>query len=165
VLKGPALAATVYPSIALRPFGDLDLLLPRQHLATAVQALRSLGYQEAYPDKIPRFTEMVSNNIEFRSTTPRRPIVELHWGLIAGDNDLRSPPLDWFWEQTVPLDMSRSRHRAAGTMLVAQDTSSECHSESEECQNEMLQSVPWPAARQGRQHDTHLPCGQPLSRC
>ena len=40
VLKGAALAATLYPAIGLRPMGDLDLLVPENHLAEAVPASR-----------------------------------------------------------------------------------------------------------------------------
>jgi hypothetical protein len=44
VLKGPALASTLYPTRDLRPFGDLDLLVRPPELARADQALRALGY-------------------------------------------------------------------------------------------------------------------------
>jgi hypothetical protein len=44
VLKGPALANTIYPTRDLRPFGDLDLLTRPGEVARADTALRSLGY-------------------------------------------------------------------------------------------------------------------------
>ncbi|MFQ5344183.1 MAG: nucleotidyltransferase family protein, partial [Anaerolineae bacterium] len=50
LLKGAALANTLYPTPALRPLSDIDLLIPRQHLEPAVQAVKSLGYRQPYPE-------------------------------------------------------------------------------------------------------------------
>ena len=44
VLKGPAVAATLYPNLSLREFGDLDLLVRRTDVAGAMQVIRSLGF-------------------------------------------------------------------------------------------------------------------------
>lgn len=47
VLKGPALAATLYPDLGVRPFSDLDLLCPHEQLTEADMVLRALGYRPA----------------------------------------------------------------------------------------------------------------------
>lgn len=44
VLKGPAVAVTLYPNLSLREFGDLDLLVRRTDLAGAMEVVRSLGF-------------------------------------------------------------------------------------------------------------------------
>lgn len=44
-LKGPVLATTVYGNLALRPFGDLDLLVHRRDISRAADLLLSEGYQ------------------------------------------------------------------------------------------------------------------------
>lgn len=46
VLKGPALARTIYPAAALRPYGDLDLVVDEQHEAGAVEVLLRFGLVE-----------------------------------------------------------------------------------------------------------------------
>ena len=46
LLKGAALALTLYEDPALRPMNDIDLLLRPENLAAAVQRLRSAGYEE-----------------------------------------------------------------------------------------------------------------------
>jgi hypothetical protein len=51
VLKGAALAHMIYSEPALRPLGDLDLLVDRRHAATAQATLADLGY-----DAPPRAT-------------------------------------------------------------------------------------------------------------
>lgn len=43
-LKGPALAATVYGNVALRPAGDLDLLVRRDDIPAALDVLRAAGF-------------------------------------------------------------------------------------------------------------------------
>src|SRR5215212_5005351 len=48
VLKGGALAVTIYDDAALRPMGDLDLLIPKESVARARQALIEEGYEEGY---------------------------------------------------------------------------------------------------------------------
>lgn len=50
LLKGPALALTVYPDVGLRPFGDGDLLVdPRRH-AEAVAVLEAAGWRRGAED-------------------------------------------------------------------------------------------------------------------
>lgn len=46
VLKGPVLARTLYPNLALRPYGDLDLTVPATHAAAAIAVLIACGYRE-----------------------------------------------------------------------------------------------------------------------
>ena len=46
VLKGAALAHILYPSAALRPFSDIDLLVDRAAAKRAQSALSSLGFHE-----------------------------------------------------------------------------------------------------------------------
>ncbi len=43
--KGPVLAATAYGSLALRPFSDLDLLVPRRELPAFAELLVARGYR------------------------------------------------------------------------------------------------------------------------
>jgi hypothetical protein len=46
VLKGPALAATIYPVAALRPYGDIDLTVHEADDARAASALERNGFHE-----------------------------------------------------------------------------------------------------------------------
>src|ERR1700694_147566 len=50
VLKGPVLAATIYPAVALRPYGDLDLTIHEGDEERAAGALGRLGFVEAQFD-------------------------------------------------------------------------------------------------------------------
>jgi hypothetical protein len=50
VVKGAALAHTLYDDPSERGYGDVDLLVPGAHMEAALTALRSLGYRRAYPE-------------------------------------------------------------------------------------------------------------------
>lgn len=49
LLKGVALAETVYPDIALRPMSDIDFLVRRTDLRIIMEIFRELGYDPLYP--------------------------------------------------------------------------------------------------------------------
>lgn len=100
VLKGAALATTLYSDIALRPLSDVDLLVPREYLQLATQGVRSLGYREAYPEMTPGLNRAAGHHVFLRGGPADRVAVELHWSLVGGDNDWRTPALDWFWQET-----------------------------------------------------------------
>jgi hypothetical protein len=102
VLKGADLAMTAYPSIALRPMCDLDLLLPRPRLDEAVRTLEHLGYQKIGPEIAAGHDLLTAHAVPMVGGPGRSVMVELHWRLVASEMDRRSPALDWFWTQTEP---------------------------------------------------------------
>jgi len=110
VLKGAALARTLYPDMALRPLSDIDLLVPRQHVEAAARVLHSLGYDDAHleiPEMRRGLSRLTTPHLQLRGGPNRSVMVELHWALVAGDTDWRSPDLEWFWQQTQPWEMER----------------------------------------------------------
>ena len=106
VLKGAALAATLYPNIGLRPMGDLDLLVPRSLMEKAVQTARSFGYREIYPELVPGINRVIGYHVHLKGGLQAPACVELHWSLMGGDNDWRSPPMEWFWKQAELISSS-----------------------------------------------------------
>jgi hypothetical protein len=87
VLKGPALLAGLYGGDPrLRPFGDLDLLVPAERLGDAVQGLAPLGFR-ALVEFAPGFSEIHGHDVHVRRDVGRRSVdVELHWRV--GDDPL-----------------------------------------------------------------------------
>ena len=100
VLKGAALAATVYPNIALRPMGDLDLLVHRKDLEKTTELILSLGYKIESSERVSGIGQFINHDISLRNQSDKNLVIELHWRLIAGDADWRSPAVDWFFGQT-----------------------------------------------------------------
>ena len=77
VLKGAALAHSIYPSPALRPRADTDLLIGARHRESAHRVLTDLGYE--------RFTAVSGRLISYQSGYGHRDrfgvdhILDLHW--------------------------------------------------------------------------------------
>ena len=84
VLKGAALAETVYPSPACRPMTDVDLLVRPEDLRAADRALAGLGYRavdgraEAIDPDLPASL----STLEYQAEDPIAPPIHLHWHLV-----------------------------------------------------------------------------------
>ena len=123
LLKGPALAETIYPNIALRPFGDLDLLLPEERLSRAVRSLKALGYHEPFTDVADGLNVLVGHHVHLvRTNSGPATTVELHWSLIGGRHDRRTPSVPWFWEQAEPVQFSSDAASVPQTVLILNPT-------------------------------------------
>ena len=95
LLKEAALAGTVYENIGLRPMGDLDLLVKVERFSEAYAAIEGLGYREYGYELRPGFDRVYRHNVPLRKN---KVVLELHWTLISGRVDIRSPSKDWGWE-------------------------------------------------------------------
>lgn len=85
LLKGPAVADRFYPDPRLRPFVDLDLLVPRDALAAGVAGLRAQGL-EPLEEFRPGYAERHGHDVHLVRRAGGPAIdVELHWRM--GDDD------------------------------------------------------------------------------
>jgi len=99
VLKGAALANTVYKNIGLRPMGDVDLLIERSMSDVGLAILTDLGFEPVAPELFPGHNKFIGYHNSLRKIDNPNICAELHWNLIAGDHDWREPKKDWFWDQ------------------------------------------------------------------
>jgi hypothetical protein len=77
VLKGAALAQTVYGNIALRPMSDIDLLVKKEDLPRAEKIMLELGY--LFEEDKPR-EWYIENHFHLGYFHPEKTIlVEVHW--------------------------------------------------------------------------------------
>ncbi|MFZ5882115.1 MAG: nucleotidyltransferase domain-containing protein [Chloroflexota bacterium] len=106
LLKGGCHALTIYPDPGLRPMGDLDLLVPKSRFLEAVQIVRSLGYVESEPEALPGIRSLLSHEACLVKDTV---VVEIHHSLVADKSFTYAVPVDWFWEQTEPLNGQDAR--------------------------------------------------------
>lgn len=86
LLKGAALARTVYPDPMLRTMGDVDLLVSRECVERARGALESLGYVYVPepPQRLNPFNTAFTGEMSFRRTAEKgATLVDLHWELFA----------------------------------------------------------------------------------
>jgi len=76
VLKGPILAATVYPEPGTRTMLDVDLLVHDGEMARAVATLEALGY--FIPSKFAGVTMNAGDAPPMINGQPGSPVIELH---------------------------------------------------------------------------------------
>jgi hypothetical protein len=103
LLKGTALAETVYGDAALRPASDIDLLVRQVDMPTALNVLSSSGYQKAQADLYPGYVTTYGNQVTVVKVDGPKVPVELHWSLIRPPYYQRTISMDWFWQTSRPL--------------------------------------------------------------
>lgn len=87
VLKGVALARSIYPRPGVRTFRDLDLLVRPDQRDAAHRLLLTLGYQDAVPAALLEVYRR--DHFHFILEGVGRPRVELHWSLVRPDEPYR----------------------------------------------------------------------------
>ncbi len=110
VLKGTYLATAVYPHIGQRGIGDLDLLVPEEKIAQAVDIMHGLGWQETQPftlDALRHYRHHLPTMVKKGVNFP----VEIHWNIAKPPTSSRLTP-DQLWQQATPTSL-------AGTAALA----------------------------------------------
>ena len=117
VLKGAALARTLYPSSVLRPYGDLDVLVREEDWVAVRETLASLGYRaiqalHAPPPKVWARKAYYHTQYEHPDLRIR---VEVHYD--AWWYSLRPRLGELYWQRAVTLTVAGART----SMLSAED--------------------------------------------
>jgi hypothetical protein len=107
VVKGPALAHTVYPDPALRAFNDLDLVVRERDWAAVHRLLVGMGFrqEEDLPQPPPKLVpQAVLYESKYRHLENRWFLVEVHYDdlLNAG---LASRDVEGFWQRAIQVDI------------------------------------------------------------
>jgi hypothetical protein len=107
VVKGPALAHTVYPDPALRAFNDLDLVVRERDWAAMHRLLVKMGFEPEVdlPQPPPKLVpQAVLYELKYRHQEYNWFLVEVHYDdlLNAG---LASRDVEGFWQRAMPVDV------------------------------------------------------------
>ena len=89
-MKGPVVAALLYPDVGDRSYGDLDLLVDRRDFPQAMRVLEELGYQHAIHNWALA-EEMLAGQVGMSSPAVT---VDLHWHLHYSREDRRPFAVD-----------------------------------------------------------------------
>ena len=123
VLKGAALAFTLYPDPARRPIGDIDILVHPEHVAVALRVLGLLGYVPTPSGLAANIVARIAGG-DTRTLARRCQVtmlrgarsaqqlpmqVDLHWSLNSRALLRRTMDAAWFWEHTRPVFRSGMR--------------------------------------------------------
>jgi len=103
LLKGAALAQTLYGESAQRQFGDIDLAVPVENVPACRKALIELGYVPSLVEQQPGALLAHRNQELFEPPHPYRAMLELHWHILDVPYYLQHVPMDWFWKNTDSL--------------------------------------------------------------
>ena len=122
VLKGAALALTLYPDPARRPIGDIDILVHLDHVAVALRVLGLLGYAPAPSGPALGIaariaagdTRTLARRCQVTMVRGARSVqqlpmqVDLHWSLNGRALLRRTMDAAWFWDHARPAQPARS---------------------------------------------------------
>jgi len=108
LLKGMALAPTVYPTEAARPMRDLDVLVEQREAKRLEQLLLSLGWQpiNTNPNRPPAWEWQFGGQQEFaRQAAGGTVVLEVHWRAFKGGWARYASHWDHqsVWHDQVPL--------------------------------------------------------------
>ncbi|MCU0690159.1 MAG: nucleotidyltransferase family protein [Polyangiaceae bacterium] len=116
-LKGPVAAFVHHGNLAARQFGDLDLLVPREHAPRALAVLRALGFAPDVPLGERHFRILLRTRRELKLTHPTGWVVDLHW-------ESMETHLSWcggeaLWSRSVEVDFEGRPVRTLGSVDLA----------------------------------------------
>lgn len=111
VLKGAALAETLYRNIAVRPLLDFDLLVRREQVAQALKTLDALGYRRVGIEPHTGIALRHENEIHLRKKGQIDVHLELHWSLFDSPHYQERLPMAWFWESATSASVGDHRAR------------------------------------------------------
>ncbi len=86
LMKGTALAHTVYPNPRCRLKGDLDLWLQVEQVQEGIAALEQIGYVQRHKESRPSsFRQRYSGEQQMMSDSPGSGLIELQWPAIRNE--------------------------------------------------------------------------------
>lgn len=101
LLKGIALAASLYPDPALRSMGDIDMIVPAERVEEATRRLCEHGYERREIELAPGFNDAHLHHlslVRIKSVPFLR--IELHTTFPWFGGQHERAALDWFWHHT-----------------------------------------------------------------
>lgn len=100
LLKGSALASQLYSDPALRPLGDLDLLVPQASVARVRTLLAAQDYKP-FAEVAAHHSDRFTNEQGFVRGGKRAGQIDVHWHLFGVPYYRTRIPIEWFWERTI----------------------------------------------------------------
>lgn len=111
VMKGAALAETVYGNPALRSMSDVDLLVKKENIHQVDKLLKKLGYSPAdrSVDDID-FTSTYLTTLDYRNPSKNSPSFHIHWhfvnSTIPNESYIGYIKMDDIWQAAVRTNIA-----------------------------------------------------------
>ena len=100
LLKGGALASSLYDEVGHRPMGDIDVLVRREEVDRWLEIARKASFRRHSPEMSAGLDRAVHYHVALVGGKESEVTIELHYGLIAGESDWRAPDPRWFLDRT-----------------------------------------------------------------
>jgi hypothetical protein len=114
LLKGLALAQTVYGGAGLRPIADLDLLVHPEGVRPALRILTEQGYHRAGLEVRPDADLAYESHVRLEKAGLVQSVVEVHWTLFDSPYYQQSLPMAWFWQTALVVQLGDIPARVLG---------------------------------------------------
>lgn len=112
--KGPTLAAAVYGDVALRQFGDLDILVKQSDVLNVKNLLLSQGYQPEFALTPTQETAYLRSSCEYNFKNETKRIhLEVHWR-IARPYFMFPLDTNQLWDRLEPVQLGGHRIQSLG---------------------------------------------------
>jgi len=123
LLKGTAMAYSVYPNPVLRTMNDVDLWIPHAQLVPAREALHAIGYNtvRSKEDYRPQaLKDALNGETPMMRDRPGAGLVELHWNVYPGEWLRHTTCIDEakIWARSVPIEGRNMRRLAAEDLVL-----------------------------------------------
>jgi len=105
-VKGAILAANLYEDLALRPAGDLDLIVRSEHVNRAEEVIKGLGYVLASPEAFGDFNKEVGHARAYQRRDNKAFTLELHHALMSSIERVTPINETWFWDHTTQVSIN-----------------------------------------------------------
>jgi hypothetical protein len=118
--KGPILAAAAYGNVALRQFGDLDILVREQDAMRAKDLLLASGYRPLYPQPAEQEAAYYALRKVYELVRQDgRVVVELHWAITSRTFPFPLDPASlWAEAENVSLEGTPVRNLGPEDLLL-----------------------------------------------
>lgn len=103
-LKGMHLAAAVYGEIGMREMDDIDILVPKDRLHAAAEALVEIGYESKEPLDVD-FWAQKQHHLP-RMINQSNTVVEVHWNVTWPGDAQALTDLEGLWDRAQPLTIA-----------------------------------------------------------
>lgn len=102
-LKGIFLLENVYNNIAARPLGDIDILVRKKDLQTAIRILKTLGYT------MDTYFSLQDQNTDVKHTPPMKNkdglSIEIHWTILS-ENEPFKIDTGGLWDRALSVKIA-----------------------------------------------------------
>ena len=106
VLKGGALAETVYRDIGLRPFADVDIMVREDDLKRAKEVMAEIGY--ILDERISPEAHNEEFGCDLHYVINEGHVLEIHWHIArrTGNDRYTKIRIDELWERALPAKVT-----------------------------------------------------------